>query len=41
MNETVPIITDDGYLICDACGCEIHDADEMCEHCKREINWDK
>lgn len=42
MEETVPILTDDGkYLVCDACGHEIHEGDEVCENCKREINWIK
>ena len=41
MNETIPIITDDNHIICDACHHEIHDGDEVCEHCKRVIDWDK
>ena len=41
MNETIPIETDDGKLCCDACGCEIKEGQEICEHCGRKINWDK
>ena len=41
MDETIPIVTDDGHLYCDACGCEISDGQIVCENCKREINWDK
>ena len=41
MNETIPIKTDDNHLYCDACGYEIHQEDEICEHCKREIDWNK
>ncbi|MBR4581049.1 MAG: hypothetical protein IKO32_07435 [Lachnospiraceae bacterium] len=39
--ETVPIVTDDGHLCCDACGCGIVKGQETCEKCKRVINWDK
>ena len=39
--ETVPIVTDDGNVYCDACGCEIQKGQKICECCKREINWDK
>ena len=41
MNETIPIKTDDNHLYCDACGYEIHQEDKICEHCKREIDWNK
>ena len=39
--ETVPIVTDDGHIYCDACGCEIKEGQEICESCKREIDWKK
>ena len=41
MNETIPILTDDNHLICDACGHEIHDEDKTCEYCRRGIDWNK
>ena len=41
MDETIPIVADDGRLYCDACGCEIIEGQEICEKCKRTINWDK
>ena len=41
IDETIPIITDDGHLCCDACGCQIAPEQEVCEQCRRTINWNK
>lgn len=41
VDETVPIITDDGHLCCDACGCQIVPEQEVCEQCRRTISWNK
>lgn len=41
MNETVPIVTDDGRFCCDACGYEIKEDQAFCGNCKREIDWTK
>lgn len=41
VDETVPIITDDGHLCCDACGCQIMPEQEVCEQCRRTISWNK
>lgn len=39
--ETVPILSDDGRLYCDACGYEVYNGDNACWHCKRQIDWNK
>ena len=41
MSETVPIVSEEGILYCDACGCEIKEGQEICDKCKRKIDWDK
>ena len=40
-DTTIPIPTDDGYLCCDACGCEIKEGQIKCEGCGRKIDWNK
>jgi hypothetical protein len=39
--STVPIVTDDGHMCCDACGCEIVKRQKHCAKCKRFIDWNK
>lgn len=41
LEPTVAIPTFDGFLVCDACGCELSEDDEYCPHCRREIDWGK
>lgn len=42
MDETtIAILTDDGKMCCDACGCEIKEDDTECSCCHRTIDWDK